>query len=235
MAHAEQNRGFLLTARRRPHLVSFSGVDGSGKTTQIDAVVEGLRQAGLKVCLLRFWDDVAVLGRMREAASHKLFRTEKGIGALGKPVQRRDKNVRSWPMSLIRLGLYALDALRLTYVVAAVQSRDEVFVGLARYLYDELAKLNLKNSVNRAYVRRLLKMVPQPDVAFLLDADPAQARARKPEYPLEFVQSNRAAYLALAELAGTIDVVAPLSTREVRDVVRQRMRVEFPELMGELA
>jgi thymidylate kinase len=117
--------------------------------------------------------------------------------------------------------------------VAAAPSQAEDFVIADRYLYDELANLNLKKSANRAYVRTLLKLVPRPDVAFLLDADPAQARARKPEYPVEFVQSNRASYLALAALARNIEIVEPLSVQQVREVIRRKMSATFSELMAE--
>ena len=233
MANAGERHGVLAKARRRPHLVSFSGVDGSGKSTQIEAAVGYLRELGLRVRVLRFWDDIAVLSRFREGASHTLFRSEKGIGTPGKPVQRRDKNVRSWHMTVARLFLYGLDAIHLAYVVGAASLREEDFVIMDRYLYDELANLNLQNSVNKAYVRMLLKLVPRPDVAFLLDADPAQARARKPEYPVEFVQSNRESYLALAALARNIDIVESFAIQQVRDGVRRRMRAAFPELMAE--
>ena len=233
MANAGERHGVLAKARRRPHFVSFSGVDGSGKSTQIEAAVGYLRELGLRVRVLRFWDDIAVLSRFREGASHTLFRSEKGIGTPGKPVQRRDKNVRSWPMTVARLFLYGLDAIHLAYVVGAASLREENFVIMDRYLYDELANLNLKKSANRAYVRTLLKLVPRPDVAFLLDADPAQARARKPEYPVEFVQSNRASYLVLAALARNIEIVEPLSVQQVREVIRRKMSATFSELMAE--
>ncbi len=69
----------------------------------------------------------------------------------------------------------------------------------------------------------MLKFVPRPDVAYLLDADPVLARQRKPEYPLEFVQSNRTAYLALSELSGSITVIAPGTADEVASNVIQQI------------
>jgi thymidylate kinase len=224
-----------LTFRRYPYLVSFSGVDGSGKTTQIEAAIELLREAGIQVRVLRFWDDIAVLGRLREAASHKFFRSEKGVGAPGKPVQRRDKNVHSWGMTLARLFLYGLDALHLTYVVAASSSRNEDFVILDRHLYDELANLNLRTAANRFYARLLLRFVPKPDVAFLLDADPDHARARKPEYPVEFIKSNRASYMELAALAGNLEIIGPLTVKQVRKTVRRKLAMLCPALKDDVA
>jgi thymidylate kinase len=222
MADAGQHRKDLVIPGRRPHFISFSGIDGSGKTTQIDALVLCLRDAGLRVRVLRFWDDIAVLGRLREAASHTLFKSEKGVGSPGKPVRRRDKNVRSWYMTVARLFLYGFDAIRLAFVLAA-SARDVDFVVFDRYLYDELANLDLETPAARIYSRTLLKLVPRPDVAFLLDANPSEAQARKPEYPLEFVQNNRTSYLALAALAENITVVAPLAAEGVTEIVLRRV------------
>src|SRR5882757_9039092 len=92
----------VAITRRRPFLVSFSGIDGSGKTTQIESLRDWLRDAGLRVRLLRFWDDVAVAGALRETLSHKLFKSEKGVGSADKPVERRDKNVRNRYMTAAR-------------------------------------------------------------------------------------------------------------------------------------
>jgi thymidylate kinase len=229
MAGAGQGRTVSPVPTRRPCLVSFSGIDGSGKTTQIEAVLSHLREAGLRVRLLRFWDDIAVFVRLREAASHTLFKSEKGVGTPKKPVRRRDKNVHSLPMTVARIYLYWLDAILLAYVVA-VSGRRHDFLVFDRYLYDELANLNLENSAMRVYVRMLLKLVRVPDVAFLLDADPSEAQARKPEYPLEFVQSNRASYLTLAKLAGHLTVVEPFAAEVVTEVVLRRISAAFPHI-----
>src|SRR5579864_6753741 len=102
----------------RPMLISFSGIDGAGKSTQIEHLRAALAAAGYRVAQLAFWDDAVVLSRFREAVTHKVFKSEKGVGAPGKPVQRRDKNVRSWYLSLVRSALYLLDALHLRRVVA---------------------------------------------------------------------------------------------------------------------
>jgi thymidylate kinase len=217
-----QHRVVMPISNGYPCLVSFSGIDGAGKTTQIDAVLAWLRETGLRACLMRFWDDVVALGRIRESVSHTVFKSEKGVGSPERPVQRRDKNVRAWYMTGARMLLYFMDATRLAFVVAAASRTEADVVIFDRYLYDELANLDLGNPVVRVYARLLLKLIPRPDIAFLLDADPAQAQARKPEYPLDFLRSNRASYRTLANLAG-MTVIRPLAANEVTDIVLREL------------
>jgi thymidylate kinase len=214
-----------VRAVERPLLVTFSGIDGSGKTTQISTLVDSLEAGGMRVRLLTFWNDMAVLGSVRETMSHTLFKSEPGIGSPGKPVKRRDKNIRSWYMTVFRLCLYLLDAIRVRFQVKGLSGSErgvDVIV-CDRYLYDELANLNLRNPVERRYAALLARVVPRPDVAFLLDADPVQARSRKPEYPLRFLRLNRAAYLDLADVTGHLSVVPPLPVSQMTGYVMNKV------------
>ena len=200
---------------RRTVLVSFSGIDGAGKSTQIEALASRLSQHGLRVHMVRFWDDIARLKGIREASGHTIFKGDKGIGTPSAPIHRRDKNVQSGPMTCIRLFLYFVDALSTRRMVRKMMRSGFDLVIFDRYTYDELANLNLQNPILRAYARVLMAIVPRPHISFLLDADPAEARARKPEYPLEFIHANRQAYLTLADLLGGITVVRPMAVHEV--------------------
>lgn len=206
---------------RHPRFVSFSGIDGAGKSTQIETLQTRLNEVGVSVLLVTFWNDVARLTHIREVAGHTLFKGDKGVGTPTRPVNRRDKNVQSWQMTVVRFCLYFVDAISLRIVVAKTRSADADVVIFDRYLYDELANLSLHNRLARAYVRLLLMFVPQPDISYLLDADPVLARARKPEYPLEFLFDSRASYLALSELVGGMTIIAP---QPVQDVERQVLR-----------
>jgi thymidylate kinase len=202
-------------------LLSFSGIDGAGKSTQIQALQNSLTESGFQVLLLTFWDDVAVLKRFREAASHELFKGDQGIGTPERPLQRRDKNVTSRYLTVVRFCLYLLDALHLNIVVKALALNADVII-FDRYIYDELANLSSESWFVRIYTRLLLKFVPSPDIAYLLDTDPVLARARKPEYPVEFLQANRASYLALWKMAG-MTVIPPLSIVEAEQAIMRTM------------
>jgi len=59
----------------------------------------------------------------------------------------------------------------------------------------------------------------QPEASFILDADPQQARARKPEYPLEFLHENRNAYLQLSRFLDGMTVIPPLPLPKAKTAV----------------
>ena len=117
-----------LRMNRRTYFVSFSGIDGAGKRTQIEALRSRLEERGLKVLLVRFWDDIARLTQLREVSGHKLFKGDKGVGSPDAPINRRDKNVRSAPMTAVRYFLYLVDAISLRLVVKKVLRSDADFI-----------------------------------------------------------------------------------------------------------
>jgi len=219
--------------------ITFSGIDGAGKSTQIDFLCATMAAAGARIARLSFWDDVVVWSSLREYSSHQLLKSERGIGAPGRPVARRDKNVRSWYLTACRLFLYLLDALHLRFVLRRKTLADEDVVVFDRYIYDELANLPLKRSFFKAYVRLLLLFAPVPNIAYLIDADPIAANRRKPEYPVKFVQTNRQAYLTLSRLVRRMVVIDPAPVLEVqgnivRELLKLRAKSEYAAFLDTL-
>ena len=208
-------------------LVSFSGVDGAGKSTQIERLLSWLSSQGLRVRVFRFWDDIATFTSLRETTGHKVFKGDKGIGSPEAPINRRDKNVRSWPMSLVRLFLYFADAVSTRRVFRNALRGDLDFIIFDRYTYDELANLNLGSWFVRAYVRFIMGFVPRPHVSFVLDADPEAARARKPEYPVDFIRINRQAYLDLNRLIGGLTVISPMQIEPASQEILRTVKGVF--------
>lgn len=218
-----------LNAQRPQRIfVSFSGMDGAGKSTQIQNLRSHLMEAGLHVSIVTFWDDVARLTQLREVSGHTLFKGDKGVGSPEAPINRRDKNVRSWPMTLVRYFLYFVDAVSLRFVVKKSLKSDTDFIIFDRYAYDELANLTLSHPIARMYARFIMKIVPRPHVSYVLDADPIQARARKPEYPVDFLQFCRASYLTLSALLGGITVIPPMPVQDVASEVWRHALQQLP-------
>jgi hypothetical protein len=122
-------------------------------------------------------------------------------------------------MTCVRVFLYSVDAISVRLAVRKALRAEPDVVVFDRYVHDELVNLPLSNPAIRAYVSLIMAFVPRPDLCFLLDADPASARARKPEYPIEFLHANRKAYFALNALVGDLTMVSPLPIPEVGQIV----------------
>jgi thymidylate kinase len=213
---------------RAATLISFSGMDGAGKSTQIARLVSRLAESGFEVRLVTFWEDVARLKSIREKSSHTLFGGDKGVGSPEKPIERRDKNVRSTSMTCVRFFLYFVDAWSLRRAVKHASASNADVVVFDRYIYDELANLNLRHPISRAYVRLIMSFVPRPHISYILDANPVEARARKPEYPLDFLYTCQEAYLTLSKLIAGLTVIAPMPRDEVTRAITQTAAHHLP-------
>ena len=199
-------------------LVTFSGIDGAGKTTQIESVCAELIRRRNKLARVAFWDDVAVLSDLRAGVSLRVFRTKHAENTSG---LRSDKNVRTWYLTILRSGFYLLDALSLRRVVARVRAGEPDFIVFDRYIYDQLVQIHARHWVARCFMRLLLGIAPTPDFAFVLDASPDEAFQRKPEYPLLFMREYRQAFLRLRDLVPKLIVVSPAPIESVRQQLLQ--------------
>ena len=212
--------------------ISFSGIDGAGKSTQIQQLKSHLAEAGIPVREFTFWDDVVVWGRLRSGFSKRILQSDGQVGTPGQPSDRRDKNVQSWPLLLARCCLYLADTISLRRVIRIAQSQPSRVVVFDRYIYDQLAALPLDSRLARAFARGLLKLVPRLDISYLLDAVPEEARARKPEYPLEFMRQYRSSYLVLRGLA-QLDFIPAGSPEDVHAAVLNRLQQYTTKSMRE--
>ena len=211
----------------RPLLITFSGIDGAGKSTQIEKLRQYLVSEGVAVRILTFWDSIAVFRSLRSGFSRKVLQSDGKVGTRENPAQRKDKNRQAWPLLGGRSLLYLLDVFSLRRIVRKVQAESSGVVLFDRYIYDQLAALPIHRRLARTYAGWVLGLTPQPDISYLLDADPEAARARKPEYPLEFLRTYRASYLELQKLA-QLQLIAPADPEHVHAQIVMR----FEELLS---
>lgn len=213
-----ENTQPMRTRPSSPFLISFSGMDGSGKSTQIERLSNDLANAGFTVKHMQFWDNVVAFSSMRAGFSKRVLQSDGQVGSPDKPANRNDKNAKKWYLTLGRHVLYFFDAIKLRRVTSRILSNDVDVIIFDRYLYDQIATLPLQRSFTRSYASFLLKLVPKPNVAFVIDAVPEIARARKPEYPVDFMHRYRKAYLQLSQIAG-LTVIPPSGIEEAHTAI----------------
>ena len=204
----------------RPFLITFSGIDGAGKTTQIEYLSSYLEKQGLRVLLLSFWDHIAVWSRVRGGVGQGTVDTSRADQATPRSfVPKNNKHIRKWYLTAARAGFYMLDVARLRRLLASQQLRNFDVVIFDRYVYDQVANIDSKSSLARVYFKVLLKRAPAPDLAFVIDELPAAAFARKPEFPVEFVRRNREDFLQLRQLVPQLIVTSPGKPEDVRNEI----------------
>ena len=116
-----------------------------------------------------------------------------------------------------------MDTIHLRVFLKKMLNSEAEVIVFDRYVYDQLAALPLEQKIVRSYARILAKLAPKPNIAYLLDADPDSAFARKPEYPVAFLHAYRRSYLRLRDLLGSMTLIDPLPIEETQ----RRIVLEF--------
>jgi thymidylate kinase len=171
----------------RPVRVSFSGLDGAGKTRQIDALVSALGvDHSVEVIWLptKVWPE-PLLNRLPPGFRSRLGPKRTAVaGAAAMRVAPARGHLRDTLRSVVWvvIATFAAVSVGLSLRHRASKSRADLLV-LDRYRLDSLVKLHFwYGEVSPDWLSRVVRaLAPTPDVEFLLRVDPAVAYARKPE------------------------------------------------------
>lgn len=173
-------------------LITFSGLDGSGKTTQIGLFTNYLKEKKYRFKKLAMYDDISFSGFMKKIMG-KDKKVKVNYEKSDNKDFRYDKNKKDTHLVFFRKFVYVIDLL--TYMSKSWYYRKvkRRLLIMDRCFYDTLA--NLFNTKSDSYMKFMLKLAPKADLAVFLDAEPDVAFKRKPEYPPEFYKERRDAYL----------------------------------------
>lgn len=195
---------------QQPFLICFTGIDGSGKTTQAKLLVDWLASIGVKSMYV--WSR----GAVRTIRSILLFI---GRSALGTSAAEITNNKRSYneyqsrKSKLLENPFVRTMWSVMTYFEHLVQinldirrnMRDRNVVVCDRYIWDstiDLAVLNhkapewLMGGLNR-FMR---KLIPWPNLTVFLDIPPEEAMKRKNDIPsYEYIRQRVDLYRYFAE------------------------------------
>ena len=188
----------VLQRPRRGAVVSFSGLDGAGKSTQAGHLAEALDRLGIDAVVV--WSSVAFLPswlgataratkRLLAAAARLAGRSPRASSSPGMPHRADDPGqaLRSGSRILTFAWSMVVTVSLANEVVRRVwpqRLRGRVVV-CDRHLLDAWAHLRFQYGEDRAYRLQLAilrQVLGRPRLAYLLDVSPETATARKPDY-----------------------------------------------------
>jgi thymidylate kinase len=204
---------------RRGLVISFSGLDGAGKSTLIAWLRAELERRHRSVTVLHMTHGFGAYGLLRAARDgvQRLVGTgndgephaprwagrPRAAGLRGLAGRLRDAILWNKPL---RRALYPVDLaifLAIRFYVATVRGRVLV---TDRYFYDTL--VDVADEGRWFWVRLLERLTPEPDVPVFLDISPEESYARKGEYSVAYLARRSAAYRAIAPLVPSALVLA---------------------------
>ncbi len=173
-------------------IITFSGVDGAGKSTIIENFKETLaNKYRLKIKVLRHRPSVLPI---LSAVVHGKEKAEQRQAAL-LPHEGNNKGRLS---SLLRFFYYYIDYLLGQFYIKLKYTLRGYTVIYDRYYFDFIVDSKRSNiHLGGAWLRRLYRWVLSPDINFFLYADAATIYKRKQELEPEVIQSLTQKYLVL--------------------------------------
>ena len=205
-------------------LITFSGLDGAGKTTLITELTRRLESRGRSVHVLTMYDNIglfSLLRRLRDKTKMIVRRIVRRPAPLPARLEVDAKgnvvSADSWETKIVyqvtripslRQVVYLVDVVLATWLLMR-RRRSKDVVLLDRYFYDSMVDIACARwgswfySVDDArklrpwrfrYIRFLLTLAPKPDLSVFVDVPAEVALSRKVEYPLEYMKARRVVY-----------------------------------------
>ncbi len=189
-------------------IISISGLDGSGKTTQVNMLKKHLEKQGKKVLYFH---------AIQFSIANKINNLFKSKNKKSKDLKKdTDESVAqaNWFLIQIRKIFLIVDVFRFKKFIKKIKKKGYTHLVTDRYFYDSIVnieyltqnlffKKNKKNEENEItlantqtclVIRIIEKIIPRPNKAFYLSVSPDEimTRDRAPEQGLSYLKIKNA-------------------------------------------
>ena len=208
-------------------IISISGLDGSGKSTQIKLLQQSLETQGKKVF---YFHAVAFsIANKKICHSERISQQDeesRNLSARSLNYARDDKASKSvtkanWLQIQLRKIALFIDLLRFKKLLRKLEKSGYDYLLSERYFYDSLINITyLESKLNNSklfHVPCSMFHVMRPDFAFFLNADPVKImqRPRPADQGLDYLLSKQKILTKFAKENSLLEVDGNKSQREV--------------------
>ena len=202
-------------------LITFSGLDGAGKSTLIQFVSATLEGERRSVRVLHLNDEVGIYAFVRAVRDRLRGKAPVDL-APGTPDPKSQKLQRAaptgwrgtlnrWRTAIIwnkpvRRLLYLADLVIFQCYRFWLETVRRRVVIMDRYFYDTL--VDVTNGRPRLWTRVLERLTPEPTVPVFLDITPEESFRRKREFSIDYLRHRADAYHnVFARVPGAVHLV----------------------------
>ena len=203
-------------------LITFSGIVGSGKSTNAKQAHRFLQEAGYPVVYLRF--RFLKSRRILRALLENEQNTAPPVREKAKP-KRAEAPLRR--QAIIKLTLTRtlgyLWRISIFRIFAAIRLRREIII-IDRFYYDSLVHYSLTGRRERFYLWLIKQALPLPQLALLLIARPQMILRRRPNYDGVYVRQLYRNYRQIAREFPHLLVLQTDSFKNLTADISQHLR-----------
>lgn len=181
-------------------VITYSGMVGSGKSVCSRYVGSELTEAGLPVYYLRF-RFISLKSFFEKKQGFKKFtykENKQQPDPENKKIRFRNFKLKSNLFFVATVPYYFWKACLFFFLIKVRYPKDIVITD--RYIYDHLVHFRLGQRGYWFLYRVFLKMLPEPDLAFVLTSDFDTIQRARPSYATDYVRLNLANYNYIEQL-----------------------------------